>query len=172
MSPFPHPARPSARAVLCTVALAGLGPLLLADQVNAPLQVSAVVAPRIALSVQAPAQLAISARDIERGHVDVTEPTRISVQSNAPGGVLLDVQTAAGMFTGLELTAEGTVTRLPAEGGMITLRWPTPTSEGRREQAWHWRLLLRPDVVAGSYAWPLRISAQPLQPVLAARLAP
>lgn len=155
------------------IALVGLGgPTTLAHEATTSLRVSVVVPPRVTLAVTTPGQLVVTEADLARGHVEVTEPTSVVLESNGPDGVRLDVQSAGELFSGIELTEEGVTTRLPAEGGLLTVRWTTPTSQGTRRLRWKWRFLLRPGIGAGTYVWPLSITALPLETVLTARVAP
>src|SRR6266481_1565630 len=49
----------------------------------------------------APTDLAISGADLERGYIDVVQPTQLTIRSNSPSGFALEVLTVAPMLSSM-----------------------------------------------------------------------
>ena len=157
----------AATRVSAMLALSGLALLAGAQQPSATLRVSAVVAPRVTLTTRTPETLQITELDRERGYVDISVPTEIVLESNLPRGVLLDVRVPQGLFTAMRIDGD-TAADLPGEGGMIAVRWDTPTSGGPLRLRWKYRFVLDRAVPPGRYDWPVQVAWQAL-PAMAAR---
>src|SRR5271168_3682102 len=71
----------------------------------------------------APADLAISGADVQRGFIDVVQPTRLTVRSNSPTGFALEVLTVAPMLTSMNIQGLNSDLALGADGGTIVQRW-------------------------------------------------
>jgi hypothetical protein len=105
----------------------------------------------------------VSAADVERGFIDVSEPLRLRVYSNSPG-CALDIVTVTPMLSSMILKGLGSDQRLGSAGGTVVERW-TPRTDRRAatELTLRFRLVLGPTVVPGSYPWPLRVFVRPLE---------
>ena len=124
--------------------------------------VSARVLPRTTLEVRsAPLELVVSARDIRQTYVDVPEPMRVEVSNNDPQGYVLLVSPTMPGFTALVVRGGGARVTLGGEGGAIPER-------GRiglhMPISLRYRFMLEPGIAPGRYAWPVRLSVQPLAP--------
>lgn len=110
----------------------------------------------------APRVLHISAIDLQRGYLDAPEPTKLSISSNSQSGYALDFLSVAPIFSSLSVQGLGADVDLGAEGGSVVQRW-------QRSQPIHlalkFRFVLAPQLIAGDYPWPLRLSARPLDSI-------
>ena len=148
----------------CTIlTLPGLALMAAAQQPAATLRVSAIVAPRVSVTASAPQTLQITDLDRKRGYVQIAQPAEIRIESNVPDGVLLDVRVPRGLFTAVRIDGD-TTADLSGEGGMIAVRWNTPTSGGPVRMRWQYRFLLDPALPPGSYEWPVQVAWQTLPP--------
>jgi len=104
--------------------------------------------------------LQISALDLQRGYVDVAEPTKLTVFSTARAGFSLDVLPLSPLVQSIEVHGIGNEAALGAAGGSIVQRWerPQPTALSLT-----FRLGLAKGIEPGVYAWPLHLSVQPLE---------
>jgi hypothetical protein len=107
-----------------------------------------------------PTSVQISSADLQRGFVDVLQPTRLIVRSNSASGYALEVMTVTPMAT--SMIVEGLNADLPlgAEGGTIVQRWQKPQAV---DLSLKFRFILAPGLSAGSYPWPVRLAVRPLE---------
>ena len=122
--------------------------------------VSVIVMPRTAiLAASMPDALEVSARDVERGFVEVTRESPIVVTNNSPGGFELDVWPVGSIFSAVTVYGIGADVSIGADGGSIFLR-------GRHGAAIPMRLNFRfrlpPGTLPGRYPWPLQFGIQPI----------
>ena len=106
-----------------------------------------------------PVGLNITGADLQRGYIDVMQPTLLTVHSNSPNGFALDVLTVAPMLSSMLIEGLNTGLSLGAEGGTIVQRWQKPETVNLSLK---FRFMLAPGLVAGSYPWPLRMAVRPL----------
>jgi hypothetical protein len=106
-----------------------------------------------------PTGLNITGADLQRGYIDVVQPTLLTVHSNSPNGFALDVLTVAPMLSSMLIEGLNTDLSLGAEGGTIVQRWQKPETVNLSLK---FRFMLVPGLVAGSYPWPLRMAVRPL----------
>jgi hypothetical protein len=133
----------------------------LAAQVRTSFGVSATVAAVAKLDVEAePAGLAVSAEDLERGYVDVGEPTALLIHSNSATGFALEVTPLAPLAAAMIVRGCDADARLGADGGTIVQRWQNRNS---MRLSLHFRLVLAPGLAPGRYPWPIRLSVRPLE---------
>ena len=115
------------------------------------------------LEVQsAPNDIEISAADLERGFVEVAQPTQLIVRSNSQSGFALEVLTVAPMLSSMVVEGLDSDLYLGADGGTIVQRW-------RQAQAvklsLRFRFALVPGLKAGDYPWPVRFAVRPLDSI-------
>ena len=132
-----------------------------ARDVRSDLSVSVIVQPVAKIEHEsAPNGLAISAADLQRGFIDVSQPTQFTVRSNSPNGFELEVLTVAPLLSSMIVAGLNSDLELGAEGGTIVQRWQKPQSVNLSLK---FRFALAPGLVAGNYPWPLRLAVRPLQ---------
>jgi hypothetical protein len=121
----------------------------------------AITVPEVArLEVNSKAfALQVSAQDLERGYVDVLEPTNLTVFSNARTGFALDVLPLSPLVQSIEVRGMGKAVELGAEGGSIVQRWERPQLT---RLFLTFRLGLNKSIGPGIYPWPLHLAVQPL----------
>jgi hypothetical protein len=107
-----------------------------------------------------PNGLQISAADLQRGFIDVIQPTQFTVRSNSPNGFELEVLTVAPLLSSMIVAGLNSDLELGAEGGTIVQRWQKPQAVNLSLK---FRFALAPGLVAGNYPWPLRLAVRPLQ---------
>lgn len=111
--------------------------------------VQAAVMARTSVQVQgAPASIEVSERDIQRGFVEAPHPVTLAVHSNVSSGVALHFHCAGEIA--LQAVVEGEGVGMP-----LLLAWQRQP----RQVQLKIRFLLSPQARAGSYPWPLRVSA-------------
>ena len=101
------------------------------------------------------AALTVTARDIERGYVEVPAASNFSVITNTQDGYLIDFRPRSDVFRSVLVTGLQNPIEIGAEGGTAVHNVP----HGRT--TFHqlgYRFMLRPDLQPGSYPWPLEIS--------------
>jgi hypothetical protein len=131
-----------------------------AAESHALLTVGATVLPVAkVLSASAPSEIIVSAADVRRGYVDVSQPTALEVNSNSPNGIALDLMTLSPMMTSVIVSGLDSEQSLGADGGTIVQRWQHPQSI---RLSLRFKLMLAPGIAPGRYAWPLRLDVRPL----------
>ena len=109
----------------------------------------------------APAGLQISAADLQRGFIDVAQPTQLTVRSNSASGFALDVLTVASpMVSSMLVQGLNSDLALGADGGTIVQRWERPQAVNL---SLRFRFALAPGLAPGNYPWPLRLTVRPLE---------
>ena len=133
-----------------------------ARDVHSDLSVSITVRAVANMQIKsAPPGLNVSSADLQRGFIDVTQPTELTVHSNSPNGFALDVLTIASpLVSSMVVEGLNSDLALGAEGGTIVQRWTHPQSVNL---SLTFRLALAPGLVPGNYPWPLRLAVRPLE---------
>jgi hypothetical protein len=133
-----------------------------ARDVHSDFSVSVTVRAVAKLEIKsAPSELNISSADLQRGFIDVTQPTEFTVRSNSPSGFALEVMTVASpLVSSMVVEGLNSDLALGAEGGTIVQRWQRPQA---MNLSLKFRLALAPGLVPGSYPWPLRLAVRPLE---------
>ena len=125
------------------------------------LSVSVIVQPVARIEHESvPNGLQISAADLQRGFIDVMQPTQLTVRSNSPNGFELDVLTVSPMLSSMIIEGLDSESALGAEGGTIVQRWQKAQSVNLSLK---FRFALAPGLAAGNYPWPVRLAVRPLQ---------
>jgi hypothetical protein len=109
----------------------------------------------------APVGLDISSADVQRGFIDVVQPTQLTVRSNSPSGFAIEVLTVASPLVA-SMVVEGLDSDLALgpDGGTIVQRWQRPKAV---DLSLRFRFALAPGLVPGNYPWPLRLTVRPLE---------
>jgi hypothetical protein len=140
--------------VAASVAAAG------AKEVRSDFSVSATVRAVANIELKSvPTGLAISGADLQRGFVDVAQPTQLTVRSNSPNGFTLEVLTVAPMLSSMVVEGLNSDLELGADGGTIVQRWQKPQTVNLSLK---FKFALAPGLVAGNYPWPVRLAVRPL----------
>ena len=132
-----------------------------ARDVHSDFSVSVTVRPVANMEIQsAPAGLEISAADLQRGFIDVAQPTQLTVRSNSASGFALDVLTVAPMLSSMAIAGLNSDLTLGADGGTIVQRWQRPQA---LNLSLKFRFGLAPGLAAGKYPWPVQLRVRPLE---------
>jgi hypothetical protein len=132
-----------------------------AKEVRTELSVTATVRAVAHIDLQStPAALEISAIDVQRGYIDVPQPTQLVVRSNSESGFALDVLTVAPIFSSMVIQGLDSDLSLGADGGSVVQRWQRPQAVNLSLK---FRFSLAAGLAPGIYPWPLRMAVRPLQ---------
>jgi hypothetical protein len=132
-----------------------------ARDVHSDFSVSVIVRPVANIELQsAPTGLDISAADLLRGYIDVTQPTRFTVHSNSPNGYALEFLTVAPMLSSMIIEGLNSDLALGGDGGTIVQRWQKPQAVN---VSLKFRFELAPGLSVGTYPWPVRLAVRPLE---------
>jgi hypothetical protein len=132
-----------------------------AKDAHTELSVTATVRAVARIDLQsAPAALEISSKDVERGYIDVPQPTQLVVRSNSQTGFALDVLTVAPILSSMSIQGLDSELALGADGGSVVQRWQRPQAVNL---SLRFRFALAPGVTAGLYPWPVRMAVRPLE---------
>jgi hypothetical protein len=101
--------------------------------------------------------LTVTARDIERGYVDVPAASNFSVITNTQDGFLIDFRPRGEVFRSVTVTGLQNPVEIGAHGGSAVNN--TPHGRTTFHQLGY-RFVLRPDLQPGEYPWPLEISVR------------
>jgi hypothetical protein len=131
-----------------------------ARDVHSDLSVSVIVRPVARMELQsAPSALDISAADLRRGYIEVSQPTQFTVRSNSPNGYSLEVLTVAPVLSSMTIEGLNSDLTLGQEGGTIVQRWQKPQTV---IVSLKFRFELLPGLGVGNYPWPVRLAVRPL----------
>jgi hypothetical protein len=160
----PNHQRTLASQRLLALGLAALGiGTGMAGQVRTSIGVSATVLAVAHIERQSePKDLAISAADLERGYIDVSEPTAVVIHSNSALGFALEVLPVVPIAASMIVRGCDAQASLGAEGGTIVQRWQHTNT---MRLSLHFRLLLAPGLAPGRYPWPVQLSVRPLESI-------
>jgi hypothetical protein len=129
-----------------------------ADASTTKLMVMARIATffRMQIEHQAPA-LTVTARDVERGYVEVPAASSFSVVTNTQDGFLIEFRSRSDMFRSVVVTGLQAPVEIGAQGGTATNNAPHGRTTSHQLG---YRFNLRPDLPPGDYAWPLELSVR------------
>jgi hypothetical protein len=128
------------------------------------MQVSASVAPRTSMVVQAPREWRVTTADRANGMMSAAEPTTIQVLSNTRNGLELEVQAPPGLFKSMHVRGQGIDAVLPGSGGSLAWRWTTrPTLSMPAVLELSFSFELDDSVTAGNHSWPVLVSGRALE---------
>lgn len=144
--------------LLAAGALAGVS-LVAADEVQTRLQVGARVATHARLSAQLPPQVLVSARDVDRGFVEIPGASRLDIRTNARA-FALEIEPLGAPFSAVAISGLDQRVEFGSDGGSIVRRVADPAQPVTL--ALRYRLRLDASAVPGAYAWPVRFEVRPL----------
>ena len=101
--------------------------------------------------------LTITNADIAKGYVDVFSAYTFSVFTNSKKGIILDLNPLSNIFESVEVFGMGSTALLGSDGGSFTVRSFLPNNS---KHDLSFRFVLSPAVTAGTYPWPLNITAR------------
>ena len=104
-------------------------------------------------------QLVISAADVARGYVQVQTATRFTVATNSRSGIVFEFQSVGHLFSSCHVTGNAQPGHIGADGGDLVQRGVRSPSMIHKLS---YRFTLRPEVLPGTYPWPLRLSVRAL----------
>lgn len=132
-----------------------------AGESSGNIKVSATILKHASLTVTAqPGALVVTAADIARGYVDVPAQAHIAVHTNSPS-YALDIGAQADFLRHIIVRGLGPDVQLSPAGGLVT-QPASSTSVTRVALALGFRFVLADGARAGTYAWPVRMSALPI----------
>jgi hypothetical protein len=145
-----------APALLCLCASAALN----AGETHATLAVAVTVpsVSRLEIVSQA-ASVQITPQDLQRGYVDLSQPTLLNIYSNARDGYALEVVPMSPVIQAIAVHGLGSEADLGAQGGRIVERWERPQATAL---SLTFRLALAPGALPGTYPWPLHLAIGPV----------
>lgn len=128
---------------------------------SARFAVSATVEAQASLHMEsAPIALEVSAADVSRGYIDLSEPLRLRIASNSTEGFALDIAPLGSLLAGFAIYGMDQDIRFGADGGTIVQRW-------QHGQAvlldLRFRFVLASGLPPGHYPYPLRLAVRPLE---------
>jgi hypothetical protein len=123
-----------------------------------PVSVTVVASARLQSHYQAK-ELAITAADVARGHVEISAASRFSVASNSRSGYSLEFHPLGDFFESVNVAGLGNTVRLGADGGTIVQRGPLPPNLTHELS---FRFMLRHGTLPGRYPWPLQLAVRAL----------
>lgn len=117
------------------------------------------------------AAILVTEADVANGAVHVPDGSRLVIATDSPSDYAVDFTTRSAMFRSVQIDGVGRAVELGGAGGTAVSR---EASAGRRVVTISYRFLLAPDVVPGTYAWPLRMAVRGAAPgeLDAARASP
>ena len=101
--------------------------------------------------------LTITARDVERGYVEVPAASNFSVVTNTQDGFIVEFRPHSDMFRSVRISGLQSQIEIGADGGTALNNAP----HGRTTfHQLDYRFMLNPGVQPGNYPWPLEISVR------------
>jgi hypothetical protein len=104
-------------------------------------------------------EIVVTNSDIGRGYVDADNATVIEIKNNSPRGYALTVESAGTTFREVHISGPGINAVLTNGAGMIA---QPNIGKGTVRLELSYRFMLSDRLRAGTYAWPLTISVNPL----------
>jgi hypothetical protein len=123
------------------------------------IQVSARVLARASVHIlRQPGEIIVTDSDIQRGFIDVNAGSLVEIRSNTRAGVNLTFETDGLPFKETIVSGLGREVTLGPNGGIITCQ-----INGTKIMALSYRFILDEYSHAGTYAWPLSLSVNPIE---------
>lgn len=130
-----------------------------ARSVSAKISISATVLARASLHVlRQPAELVVTDADIRRGFLDVDAASLVEIKNNTRAGVYMTFESQGLPFREALVRGFGREISLGPNGGIITQQLT-----GKAVVALSYRFIFDGSSQAGTYAWPLSISVNPVE---------
>jgi hypothetical protein len=102
-------------------------------------------------------QLTVTPADVERGYVEVSAASRLTVATNNPAGYILEFQPRSAIFRSVAIHGPGVNAEISAGGGSV-MQGGDGSGVARTRVELSYRFYLAEGVRAGSYFWPLLVS--------------
>jgi hypothetical protein len=145
--------------LLALLVIAVFLPTAYANSASATMNVSVQVIARTIVTVgQQPAAIDVTARDIQRGYIDLPAAVAFQVRSNARNGYVLQFEPVGGPFSRAQVKWGNSTAVVGADGSWLSRSPQSGTATGLLDV----RLVLSADAAPGSYAWPIRFDANSL----------
>ncbi len=128
---------------------------LQAESASATIQVSAYVIGRTLVNVQSEPAVVVTAADLERGWVDVVEPSLLTVRSNQRAGYRLAFAPSQPWVARAEVSGLPDPLSFDGSGGSAGFSYQ---GTAPRELQLRWRLYLSADAAAGTFALPISVA--------------
>lgn len=126
---------------------------------SAQIQVTARVLARASLQIlRQPAEIVVTDADIKRGYLDVNAGSLIEIRNNSRAGVYMNFETSGLPFKEALVSGFGRQVSLGPNGGIITNQ-----ITGTAIVALNYRFVFDENSQAGTYAWPLSLSVNPVE---------
>jgi len=127
----------------------------------ASVQISATVLSHASIEAQRlPREVVISTEDVARGYVELEEPLEVDLRTNHPAGVVLWLALSSPRFTAVH--ASGFERGAPLSSGGVAVLVPQRERGLRaRTVSLRVRLMLAPDALPGTVAFPVTVSLSP-----------
>ncbi|MGZ7030525.1 MAG: hypothetical protein ACXVIJ_01025 [Thermoanaerobaculia bacterium] len=148
----------SRTGLLALVAALIIAVPVFADSVSKQMTVSTRVIARAVVTVDPPAAIVVTADDVARGYVDVTQPIQVRVRTNSRNGYVLQAEKTTEAFSAIELTNETTSMSVSSHETWLQ----RPYVAGGDVMSLRARLYLAPGPMAGAQAVPVAFSATPI----------
>ena len=135
---------------------------VLAETGESKLMVSATILKHASLQILTqPSAVVVTADDIARGYVDLSNSAKLAVQSNTQGGYMLMFESQGEFLRQTLVKGLDNDVQLNASGGGVAQRAP---GRGMHKTMLDlgFRFILSESARQGVYAWPLRLSVTPL----------
>lgn len=124
------------------------------EPASTQMQVSAVVLKKARIITQSsPTVLRITQADIERGYVEVEQPSVLSLQTNAPGDFRIHFALRGDLATHAEVIGLAQPVSIGPAGEVIA----HPARERNTMLQLRWRVHLAPGAQEGLHAWPVQM---------------
>lgn len=94
----------------------------------------------------------VTEADIRRGYLDLREPTKLLVASNALGNYFAEIVPPGGFVKALQVSVDGRRFAFGAAGGGVSLRGTT-RAPSRDSFEIQYRIFFSENVTPGTYAW-------------------
>jgi len=123
------------------------------------IQVTARVLARASLRVlRQPSEIVVTDADIKRGYLDVSAGSLVEIKNNSRAGVHMTFETRGLPFKEALVSGFGREVSLGPNGGIITNQ-----ITGTSIMALSYRFVFDENPQAGTYAWPLSLSVNPVE---------
>jgi len=152
-----------AAALIAALSLAPISEAMAAQSatqvMSTKIQVTARVLARASMHVlRQPAEIVITDADIRRGYLDVNAGSLVEIKNNSRAGVNMTFETQGLPFKEALVSGFGREVALGPNGGIIT-----HSMIGTSVVALSYRFVFDGSSQAGTYAWPLNISVNPIE---------
>ncbi len=127
---------------------------------SAVLRVSTNVMPYVTYDVlHQEGSLTITAQDIERGYIEVSRATVLSVKTNSLNGYLMNFFVAENLFSNVTLRDKNNIYSFSETGGEV--HFPSQGTHYAQKN-FTFRFDIRSDAKPGTYQWPLAFIMRPM----------